>query len=131
MNFRFASHRHSPSRVTAELHGRLDTQTHSDADVRFDALVEENPAMTTLIIDLGGLEYISSSGLRSIFRVRKVVADRLGGRTLLVNMRPPVRKVFEIVKAVPIHEVFASEAELEAYLDTIQRRHLSDEDGLP
>jgi len=32
-----------------------------------------------------------------------------------------VKKVFDIVKAVPVKEVFASVAELDNYLDHIQR----------
>lgn len=122
MNFRFVSHAITPARLVVELHGRLDTQSHAEADARFDALIDQHPAMTTLVVDMSALEYISSSGLRSIFRVRKAVGERLGGQVLLVNMRPPVRKVFDIVKAVPIEEVFASEAELEAYLDMVQRK---------
>ena len=52
--------------------------------------------------------------------LRKQMNDR-GGRTLLLNPQPQVKKVFEIVKAVPVKEVFASVAELDQYLDHIQR----------
>jgi hypothetical protein len=33
-----------------------------------------------------------------------------------------VRKVFDIVKAVPVKEIFASVQELDAYLDAIQHQ---------
>jgi hypothetical protein len=33
-----------------------------------------------------------------------------------------VLKVFEIVKALPADQVFATQAELDAYLDAMQRR---------
>jgi sigma-B regulation protein RsbU (phosphoserine phosphatase) len=33
-----------------------------------------------------------------------------------------VRKVFDIVKAVPVNEVFASTEELDDYLDRMQRQ---------
>jgi len=38
-----------------------------------------------------------------------------------------VKKVFEIVKAVPVQSVFASTAELDDYLDKMQRQ-VSDQD---
>ena len=44
------------------------------------------------------------------------------GRTLLLNPQPQVKKVFEIVKAVPVAEVFASVTELDQYLDHMQRQ---------
>ena len=39
-----------------------------------------------------------------------------------LNPQPAVLKVFEIVKALPNDQVFASQAELDAYLDRMQRR---------
>ena len=40
----------------------------------------------------------------------------------IANAQPGVLKVFEIVKALPASQVFASQAELDAYLDVMQRR---------
>ncbi len=128
MSFAFKTHQASPSRTGVYLDGRLDAQTYQEADRRFDDLLRNSPEMVTLVMDLGNLNYISSAGLRSIFRVRKTVTER-NGMALLVNMQPQVRKVFDVVKAVPINEVFASEAELEGYLDSLQKRYREDNDG--
>jgi anti-anti-sigma regulatory factor len=48
------------------------------------------------------------------------MADR-GGRVAIINPQPAVKRVFEIVKALPSEQVFASEAEFDAYLDAMQR----------
>ncbi len=128
MSFSFKTHQASPNRTVVYLDGRLDAQTYQEADRRFDDLLRNSPEMVTLVMDLGNLNYISSAGLRSIFRVRKTVTER-NGMALLVNMQPQVRKVFDVVKAVPINEVFASEAELEGYLDSLQKRYREDNDG--
>lgn len=128
MSFSFKTHQASPNRTVVYLDGRLDAQTYQEADRRFDDLLRNSPEMVTLVMDLGNLNYISSAGLRSIFRVRKTVTER-NGMALLVNMQPQVRKVFDVVKAVPINEVFASEAELEGYLDSLQKRYREDKDG--
>ncbi|MGF6494329.1 anti-sigma B factor antagonist [Luteibacter sp. 621] len=110
----------TPERSTVWLEGRLDANTFTDLD---DALRDITPMVDnngTLVLDLSQLEYISSAGLRSLAQLRKQMHDR-GGRTLLLNPQPQVKKVFDIVKAVPVKEVFASIAELDNYLDHIQR----------
>ncbi|PTR33332.1 anti-anti-sigma factor [Luteibacter sp. OK325] len=110
-----------PARTTVWLEGRLDAETFGDLDA---ALRDITPLVDnggTLVMDLSGLEYISSAGLRSLAQLRKQMHDR-DGRTLLLNPQPQVKKVFDIVKAVPIAEVFASVAELDQYLDHMQRQ---------
>jgi anti-anti-sigma factor len=80
------------------------------------------------VLDLSHLDYISSAGIRSIFKARKVLATR-EGRVLVVNPQPQIRKVFDVVKAVPLNEIFTSVQELDDYLDEMQRRVLEDGDG--
>lgn len=101
------------------LSGRLDGSTHARLDEALEPLLHEGTHI--LEINLAGLDYISSAGLRSIFRARKVLGGH-AGRVLLMQPQPPVRKVFELVKAVPVEEVFASQEELDDYLTTIQRQ---------
>lgn len=72
-----------------------------------------------LEFNLAGLDYISSAGLRSIFRARKALHAH-AGRVLVMQPQPGVRKVFELVKAVPVEDIFASQAELDGYLTAIQ-----------
>jgi anti-anti-sigma factor len=111
----------SPERSTVWLEGRLDAASFGEFD---DALRDITPMVDnggTLIVDLSALDYISSAGLRSLAQLRKQMHDR-GGRVLLLNPQPQVKKVFEIVKAVPVAEVFASVAELDQYLDHMQRK---------
>ena len=47
---------------------------------------------------------------------------------LVVNLQPQIRKVFDIVKAVPVADVFASQRELDDYLDTMQKKVLGQAD---
>jgi anti-anti-sigma factor len=102
------------------LRGRLDSLTAPKLDAELAPLLGAS-ALTSLVFELQGLEYISSAGIRSILRARKAIEGR-GGRVAIVNAQPPVLKVFEIVKALPADQVFASEAELDAYLARMQQR---------
>lgn len=111
----------SPDRTVLRLSGRLDAQTFNEFDLAMLDALSRIADGGTAVLDLSALEYISSAGLRSIAKIRKSMRAR-NGHTLLLNPQPQVRKVFDIVKAVPLNEVFSSAQELDAYLDNIQRR---------
>ncbi|MBT2118029.1 STAS domain-containing protein [Dyella sp. LX-66] len=117
----------SPERSTLRLHGRLDALTFGDFDGGAAPVLEQMGQGGTVVLDLSALDYISSAGLRSIAKIRKAMRAR-EGHTLLVNPQPQVRKVFEIVKAVPVSDVFSSVEELDEYLDRIQKRVLGGDD---
>lgn len=102
--------------------GRLDTHTYAELDQALAPLLG-NPAVTSLVLDLEGLDYISSAGIRSVFKARKALAAR-AGKVLVVNPQPQIQKVLDMVKAVPLNEIFSSTAEADAYLDLMQRRVL-------
>ena len=111
--------------ATLAIGGRLDAQTAPELDAAAVTAGEGVNDNATLVLDMKGLDYISSAGLRSIAKMRRAMQAR-GGTVLLVNPQPQVRKVFDIVKAVPVNEVFTSIAELDAYLDTMQRKVIAD-----
>jgi Anti-anti-sigma regulatory factor (antagonist of anti-sigma factor) len=75
----------------------------------------------SLVLDLAGLDYISSAGIRSVFKARKALAAR-AGKVLVVNPQPQIQKVFDMVKAVPLNEIFTSVEEADAYLYAMQRK---------
>ena len=106
-------------RVT--LSGRLDTHTYEDLDEALAPLLTRH--LHSLVLDLSGVDYISSAGIRSIFKARKTLAPH-GGKVLLVNPQPQIQKVLDMVKAVPLNEIFSSTAEADAYLDVMQRKVL-------
>jgi len=111
--------------ATLAIGGRLDAQTAPELDAAAVTAGEGVSDNATIVLDMKGLDYISSAGLRSIAKLRRAMQAR-GGTVLLVNPQPQVRKVFDIVKAVPVNEVFTSIAELDAYLDTMQRKVIAD-----
>lgn len=72
-----------------------------------------------------GLQYISSAGIRSIFKLAKRVKNN-NGKIAAVNRQPQVSKVFDIVKALPDMEIFRDDAELDEYLNAMQKKVLRD-----
>ena len=119
---------HAPTGASQriEIGGRLDTHTYQELDQKLGPVLASN--VQSLVLDLAGLEYISSAGVRSVFKARKALSTR-GGKVLVVNPQPQIQKVFDVVKAVPLNEIFSSVAEADAYLDAMQQKVLrGDED---
>jgi anti-anti-sigma factor len=101
------------------LEGRLDAETVGAFDEELDRILEA--PMKVLVFDLEKLEYVSSAGLRSLFRAQKVMKAR-AGKAVLVHLQPQVQKVLDIVKAVDLGSVFKDVKELDHYLDSMQRQ---------
>jgi anti-sigma B factor antagonist len=104
--------------------GSLDTTSHAVLEQRMDYLIADNSA-TVITLDMAGVEYISSMGIRAILKAKKEL-DRRGGSLLMVNLQPQIKKVFEIINALPSMQIFSSIEELDNYLTEMQRRTLQD-----
>jgi anti-anti-sigma factor len=104
---------------TLALVGRLDSTTAPELEAALDRVLKQAPPR--LVFDLSRLEYLSSAGIRCFVRARKALEPG-GGKVAIVNPQPAVRKVLEIVKAVPAGGIFKDVAELDAYLDEMQRQ---------
>jgi anti-anti-sigma factor len=101
------------------LEGKLDTTTSPQFDEEIAPALSSGA--TVMVLDMTNLSYISSAGLRSVFKARKAMEAR-NGTLLLVNVQPQVQKVFDIVKALPAQSVFKSVVDLDQYLDYMQRK---------
>jgi anti-anti-sigma factor len=107
------------ARKTLVLEGRLDNDSVGTLDEALDPILDSEAKV--LVFDLGGLEYVTSAGLRSIFRAQKAMSAR-AGKALLVNPTPQVKKVLEIVKIPELGVLFKNVQELDSYLDAMQKK---------
>jgi anti-anti-sigma factor len=99
--------------------GSLDSNTAPDLQTKIDA--EINESVSTTIIDFKNLDFLSSAGLRVIFKTKKVM-DSNNGKFLLVNLQPQIKKVFEIIKALDGMNVFKDQEEMDDYLTAMQNK---------
>ena len=74
-----------------EVAGRLDTITAPALD---KAINEDIPDATNLILDVKGMEYISSAGLRVILSAQKKM-QKIGSMKV-INVCPEVMDIFEM-----------------------------------
>ncbi len=101
------------------LSGALNTDTAPAFEGRLQEVVEQGLQLT--VLDMKDLDYISSAGLRVIFKAAKQV-KAAGNRLAAANRRPHIDKVFEILKALPDMAVFADDQEMDDYLDSMQEQ---------
>ena len=99
------------------LKGALNTDTAPGFEERLGKVLADGHQLT--VLDMKDLDYISSAGLRVIFKAAKQ-AKSAGRRLAAANRKPHIDKVFEILKALPDMAVFANDEELDAYLEAMQ-----------
>ncbi len=110
---------HEGKRIS--LAGSLDTDTASQLQDKVDQQIDSTTHM--VILDLHRLEFISSAGLRIIFKIKKKM-DAHEGKFMMLNLQPQVRKVFDIIKALDGMNVFKSQEEMDEYLTIMQNKVL-------
>ena len=110
---------HEGKRVS--LIGSLDSSTANQLQEKIDHEIDSTVHM--VIMDLKRLQFLSSAGLRVIFKTKKYM-DSHEGKFMLLNLQPQVRKVFDIIKALDGMNVFKSQEEMDEYLTAMQNKVL-------
>lgn len=98
--------------------GSLSSDTAPELENTLSDLIARGPRL--IVMDLEQLDYISSAGIRVLLKAKKELREN-AGRLSFMNLQPPIKKVFEIINALPSLQVFASVQELDDYLDAMQR----------
>jgi anti-sigma B factor antagonist len=85
--------------------GRIDATTSRDLETALNELIDRNEA--NIVVDMNGVEYISSAGLRVMLSAQKRV--RLNkGDVKLASLQPFVKEVFEITGFTKLFSVYAN-----------------------
>ncbi|MCI0481000.1 MAG: STAS domain-containing protein [Candidatus Dadabacteria bacterium] len=106
---------------TLVLAGSIDSDTYGILEQKVDIVL--NPSLQTMILDMQGVKYVSSMGIKAILTSKEKV-EKQGGTLLMTNLQPQIRKVFDIIRAVPKQSIFASRQELDQYLAKIQQKEI-------
>jgi anti-sigma B factor antagonist len=88
--------------------GRIDHANSEDFRDSIEPFVERcRQDGERLILDLGGVDYISSAGLRC-FMLAEKQAKTQGGTIVVAAMQPVVREIFEISRFTLVFETFVT-----------------------
>ena len=85
--------------------GRMDAVSAPDFDTQVEEQVDKGES--NLVLDLSGLDYISSAGLRSMLTLAKKLKAK-EGVLVLCGLQDVVNEVFEVSGFSTIFEIFGS-----------------------
>jgi anti-sigma B factor antagonist len=88
--------------------GRIDATTSKDLESILNELVGQNRSV--IVLDLDGVTYISSVGLRVLLATQKKVRTKKGG-VRLVSLQPFVREVFEMTGFNRLFSIYSNQSE--------------------
>ncbi len=110
-------YRDKPNAATVVLNGRMNDSGAKLLDYQMEQV--DSQSISLLAFDLSNLSYINSAGLKAIYKGVARMKEA-NGRCGVVHMQPQIRKVFDIVKALPDVSIFKSDGEFDEYLDCMQ-----------
>jgi anti-anti-sigma factor len=99
--------------------GSLNSNTFQIFEEKLDTILHDAPPL--IVFDLDELDYLSSAGIRVILKTRDAIKKN-NGKITFMNLQPQIKKVFDIINALPSMQIFASVEELDEYLDVMQKR---------
>jgi len=112
--------------IVVKLEGRLDTETYLELENQITPIFTNPPK--TVIFDMSDLIYISSMGLRTIFKARKAIEAK-NGKLVMTNLQPQIAKIIEIANALPKTSIFQSVEEADRYFAAMQKAEIEKQQG--
>lgn len=100
--------------------GSIDTNTYAVLEKEIDVILQSLPK--ALVLDMRDVNYMSSAGVRVVLKAQRMM-HKNKGEFSLVNLQPQIKKVFDIINALPDLNIFASVQELDSYLDAMQKKN--------
>ncbi len=91
-----------------EVIGRVDSTNATELGTAMDRAVDDGKS--NLVLDLSGVEYMSSAGLREMVRILKRV-KRVGGDLRIANPSERVREVLELAGLDSVFEIYPTQVE--------------------
>jgi anti-sigma B factor antagonist len=100
--------------------GSIDSETYPELERKIRSVLSASTKL--FVFDMQGVSYISSMGLGVIFKTKEML-EKNSGSIIITNLQPQVKKVFDILKALPQH-IFKNVEEVDAYITQIQRQEI-------
>jgi len=85
------------------LEGEIDLHVSPNVTASLNTMIEKKPKQ--LIVDLGRVTYIDSSGLAALIEGMQNVQE-YGGKFALTGLQEPVRTIFEIARLDQVFQIF-------------------------
>ncbi|MCB1142145.1 MAG: STAS domain-containing protein [Leptospiraceae bacterium] len=91
------------------LEGRLDVSVANEVEEGLAELID-NGDHKKVVLNMDGIEYMSSSGFRAcISTLRKLNAKE--GALKMCNIKPAVKRIFDVIELTSLFDIYSSEEE--------------------
>ncbi|MEM7183953.1 MAG: STAS domain-containing protein [Spirochaetota bacterium] len=93
--------------LVVSLEGRLDVSVANEVEEGLAELIDEG-GHTKVLLNMEGIEYMSSSGFRAcISTLRKLNA--IDGMLKICNIKPAVKRIFDVIELTSLFDIYESE----------------------
>jgi len=106
---------------TVELNGSIDGHTYQQLEDEIGEIIDDKTK--AIVLDMGGVTYISSIGIRVIITTKKKLEAKNASFSM-VNLQPQIKKVFDVMKILPMFDIFDDMPEADKYIDQIIKEEI-------
>ncbi len=104
-----------------ELKGSLDSETYQELQAQLGEIIDEKTR--AVILDMSKVNYISSAGIRVIIETKKTL-ERKNATFAMINLQPQIKKIFDVMKILPMFDIFDDMPEADKYIDQIIKEEI-------
>ncbi|MBN2097288.1 MAG: STAS domain-containing protein [Candidatus Omnitrophica bacterium] len=104
------------------LKGSIDVETYQELEEKLKRMI--NDQTKAVILDLGGVDYISSIGIKVVLWAKKALQAQ-NANFAMTNLQPQIKKVFDVMKILPIIDIFDDMPEADKYIDQVIKEEMN------
>lgn len=108
---------------TVELKGSIDSGTHQELESELKELIDDEKTKA-VVLDMAGVTYISSIGIKAVIWAKKSLEEK-SATFAMSNLPPQIKKVFDVMKILPIIDVFDDMPEADKYIDQVIKEEVN------
>ena len=120
--------KHKEGYYTVTPYESIDNESHQEFYEKIRSIFSES--LKGILIDLRHVEYISSAGLGVLFTTKKYMMG-IGGELYFCNLKPQIKKLFEIVKTLKKETLFKDNDEADGYFYAIMNEEIKKQRDKP
>lgn len=104
-----------------ELKGSVDSDTYCKLQEKLSEVIDDNTK--AIILDMGRVDYISSAGIGVVMNTKKFLQQK-NANFAMVNPQPQIKKVFDVMKILPMIDILDDMPGADKYIDQIIKEEM-------
>ena len=109
-----------------DLKGPLDSETYPQLEKELKGVISDKTK--AVILDMAGVDYVSSAGIGVVMWARNTL-EKQYATLVLINLQPKIKKIFDVMKLLPVMMIFQDMPEAHKYIDQIISEEMEKENG--